>query len=71
MTGLWEPSDLPLDAMDDPDAFQPVRSEYGVLVVTGDIWKGDITRSLRAIAKLENGTAAVFVMGNSDYWNEE
>lgn len=71
MTRLWVLSDLHLEAMGDPEAFRPTRPEYDVLVVAGDVWEGDITRGLRTVAMLAAGKPAVFVMGNSDYWNKE
>ena len=71
MTRLWVLSDLHLEAVRYPDAFRPVRPTFDVLVVAGDIWEGDIAQGLRVMADLAAGKPAVFVMGNSEYWNEE
>jgi Icc-related predicted phosphoesterase len=69
MTRLWVLSDLHLEAVRYPEAFQPVRPAFDVLVVAGDIWEGDSERALRIVARLAGGKPAVFVMGNHEHWD--
>jgi len=64
-------SDLHFEAVPHPEGFRPVRPEYDVLVVAGDVWEGDTRRALEFVAALANGKPAVFVMGNHEPWNGE
>ncbi len=70
-TKLWVLSDLHLDAVPHPEGFRPVRPEFDVLVVAGDVWEGDSRRALEIVAALAAGKPAVFVMGNHEPWNGE
>ena len=71
MTRLWVLSDLHLEAVPHPEAFQPVRPEFDVLAVAGDVWEGDSDQALRIVADLAGGKPSVFVMGNHEPWNSE
>jgi Icc-related predicted phosphoesterase len=71
VTRLWVLSDLHLEAARHPEAFHPVRPDFDVLVVAGDIWEGDIGRALHMVARLAASKPAVFVMGNGEHWNAE
>jgi predicted phosphodiesterase len=61
MTRLWVLSDLHLETVRYPEAFQPMRPDFDVLVAAGDIWEGDSKRALRVVARLAAGKPAVFV----------
>ncbi len=71
MTRLWVLSDLHLEAVRYPEAFQPMRPVFDVLVAAGDIWEADSARALQVVARLADGKPAVFVMGNHEHWNGE
>lgn len=66
---LWILSDLHLDTVPYPEAFEPTRPDFDVLVAAGDVWEGDAGRALKTVARLAAGRPAVFVMGNHEYWN--
>ncbi|MCV9964245.1 metallophosphoesterase [Pararhizobium sp. BT-229] len=69
MTKLWVLSDLHLETIPYPDAFQPKRPTFDVLVAAGDIWQGDCLRAFRFLRKLADDKPIVFVMGNHEHWN--
>jgi predicted ATPase/Icc-related predicted phosphoesterase len=69
VTRLWVMSDLHFEAVPHPEGFRPVRPEFDVLVVAGDVWEGETRRALEIVAALANGKPAVFVMGNHEPWN--
>ncbi len=71
VTRLWIMSDLHFEAVPHPEGFRPVRPEFDVLVVAGDVWEGDPRRALEIVAALADGKPAVFVMGNHQPWNAE
>ncbi len=71
VTRLWVLSDLLFEAVPHPEGFRPVRPEFDVLVVAGDVWDGDMRRALEIVAVLADGKPAVFVMGNHEPWNGE
>ncbi|MGI4745353.1 MAG: metallophosphoesterase [Janthinobacterium lividum] len=69
MTRLWVMSDLHLEAVPYPQSFRPLRPDFDVLVVAGDVFQGDASHALRIVAALADGRPSVFVMGNHEYWN--
>ncbi|MCZ7861513.1 metallophosphoesterase [Agrobacterium salinitolerans] len=69
LTKLWVMSDLHLEAVPYPEAFQPQIPVFDVLVAAGDIWQGDCLRAFRFLRKLAGDKAVVFVMGNHEHWN--
>lgn len=62
-------SDLHLEAVPYPEAFQPQIPIFDVLVVAGDIWQGDVLRAFRFLRQLAGHKPVVFVMGNHEHWN--
>jgi Icc-related predicted phosphoesterase len=66
---LWVMSDLHLETVPYPDAFQPKRPNFDVLVCAGDIWEGDSLRAFRYLRRLADDKPIVFVMGNHEHWN--
>ena len=71
MSRLWVLSDLHLEAVRYPEAFRPVRSEFDVLVVAGDVHEGDTDRALRTVSAFAGGKPVVFVLGNHEFWDRE
>jgi Icc-related predicted phosphoesterase len=71
VTRLWVLSDLHFEAVPHPEGFRPLRPEFDVLVVAGDVWEGDSRRALERVAALAGGKPAVFVLGNHEPWNGE
>ena len=71
MPRLWVMSDLHLEAVRHPEAFQPLRPAFDVLIVAGDVWEGGVDRVLRTVATWAGGKPAVFVLGNHEFWNRE
>jgi predicted phosphodiesterase len=69
MTRLWILSDLHLETRPYPQTYRPLRPDFDVLVVAGDMFQGDPDQALRAVAELASGKPSVFVMGNHEYWN--
>lgn len=69
LTKLWVMSDLHLEAVPYPEAFQPEIPIFDVLVAAGDIWQGDVLRAFRFLRQLAGDKAVVFVMGNHEHWN--
>lgn len=71
MVRLWIMSDLHLEAVRYPEAFQPERPGFDVLIVAGDVWEGSSARALSLVARLAGGKPAVFVLGNHEPWHRE
>jgi Icc-related predicted phosphoesterase len=69
LTKLWVMSDLHLEAIPYPEAFQPQTPAFDVLVAAGDIWQGDCLRAFRFLRRLAGDKPVVFVMGNHEHWN--
>ena len=69
MPKLWIISDLHLETVPYPDAYQPVRPDFDVLVAAGDIWEGDCMGAFQFLSTLAGGKPVVFVMGNHEHWN--
>ncbi len=69
MPKLWIMSDLHLETVPYPDAYQPARPDFDVLVAAGDILEGDCVGAFRFIGALAAGRPAVFVLGNHEHWN--
>jgi len=68
MTPLWILSDLHLEAAPFPDAYDPPRPAFDVLVAAGDIWRGEPEKAVATIKRLAAGRPAVFVAGNHEPW---
>jgi len=68
MPRLWILSDLHLEAAPFPDAYDPPRPEFDVLVAAGDIWRGEPEKAVATIKRLAAGRPAVFVAGNHEPW---
>ncbi|EKF42410.1 metallophosphoesterase [Nitratireductor indicus C115] len=66
---LWVLSDLHLETIPYPNAFQPQRPDFDVMVVAGDVWQGDCRRAFQFLAQLSGGKPVVFVLGNHEHWN--
>jgi predicted MPP superfamily phosphohydrolase len=47
----------------------PALPDFDVLVVAGDVWNGEIERSIAMVAALAAGKPAVFVGGNHEWWH--
>ena len=62
-------SDLHLETIPFPEAFQPKRPDFDVLVVAGDVWEGDCARGFRFLRKLAGEKPVIMVMGNHEHWN--
>lgn len=62
-------SDLHLETLPYPDAFNPARPAFDVLVAAGDIWEGDCNRAFKMLTDLAQGKPVIFVMGNHEHWN--
>ncbi|MCS4088480.1 metallophosphoesterase [Rhizobium sp. BK176] len=62
-------SDLHLETVPYPDAFQPRRPDFDILVCAGDIWEGDSLPAFRFLRRLAGDKPIVFVMGNHEHWN--
>lgn len=71
MPRLWIMSDLHLEAVRHPEAYQPRCTGFDVLVVAGDVWEGSSARALATVARLAGGKPAVFVLGNHEPWHRE
>jgi len=71
MTRLWFLSDLHLEAVPYPEAFDPPRPGFDVLIAAGDIHEGDSDLAMRIAARLADGKPAVFVPGNHEFWGRE
>ena len=69
MPKLWIISDLHLEAVAHPEAFDPARPDFDVLVVAGDVWQGQCLSACRTVARLAAGKPAVLVLGNHEHWN--
>lgn len=69
LTKLWIMSDLHLEAVPYPHAFQPKPPIFDVLVAAGDIWQGDCLRAFRFLRHLAGDKPVIFVMGNHEHWN--
>lgn len=69
MPKLWIMSDLHLERVPYPDAFDPPRPAFDVLVVAGDVMEGDCVRALAIVSRLARGQPAVFVLGNHEHWD--
>nr|WP_250807426.1 metallophosphoesterase [Neorhizobium tomejilense] len=69
LTKLWVLSDLHLEAVPYPEAFQPKPPIFDVLVAAGDIWQGDCLRAFRFLRQMAGAKPIVFVMGNHEHWN--
>lgn len=69
MPKLWTMSDLHLEAIPYPEAFQPKTPDFDILVVPGDVWQGDCVRAFRFLRRLAGEKPVVFVMGNHEHWN--
>lgn len=65
---LWVLSDLHLETVPYPEAFEPMRPDFDALIAAGDVWEGDARRAMETVARLAAGRPAVFVMGNHEYW---
>lgn len=68
MPRLWILSDLHLEAAPFPDAYDPPRPGFDVLVAAGDIWRGGPEKAVATVARLAAGRPAVFVAGNHEPW---
>jgi Icc-related predicted phosphoesterase len=62
-------SDLHLETVPYPDAFQPRRPVFDILACAGDVWEGDSLRAFRFLRHLAGDKPIVFVMGNHEHWN--
>ena len=71
MTRLWILSDLHLEAVPHPDAFDPSRPDFDVLVCAGDVWEGRTDLAFAHLRRLAGDKPVVFVMGNHEHWNGE
>lgn len=71
MPRLWIMSDLHLESVPYPDAFQPSRPDFDIMVVAGDIWEGDCLSGFRKLREFAGDKPVVFVMGNHEHWNGE
>jgi Icc-related predicted phosphoesterase len=71
MPKLWIFSDLHLESVPYPDAFEPSRPDFDILVAAGDIWEGDTLRGFRKLREFAGEKPIVFVMGNHEHWNGE
>lgn len=71
MPRLWIFSDLHLETIPYPEAFDPPRPEFDILVAAGDIWEGKPDAAFRFLNRLAGDKPIVFVMGNHEYWNGE
>ena len=68
MTRLWILSDLHLETAAFPDAYDPRRPEFDVLVAAGDIWRAEPEKAIAVVARLASGRPSVFVAGNHEAW---
>ena len=68
---LWILSDLHLEAVPHPDAFDPPRPDFDVLVCAGDVWEGRTDLAFPFLRQLAGDRPVVFVMGNHEHWNGE
>ena len=68
---LWILSDLHFETIPYPEAFDPARPDFDVLVAAGDIWEADTLRAFRLLRALAGSKPIVFVMGNHEHWNGE
>ena len=68
---LWILSDLHLEAVPHPDAFDPPRPDFDVLVCAGDVWEGRTDLACAFLRQLAGDRPVVFVMGNHEHWNGE
>jgi 3',5'-cyclic AMP phosphodiesterase CpdA len=66
---LWIMSDLHLETVPHPEAFEPSRPEFDILVVAGDIWESDFQRGFTLLKSMAAGKPVIFVMGNHEPWN--
>ena len=66
---LWIMSDLHMENVPYPEAFQPDRPDFDALVAAGDIWEGDCLSAFRFLRNLAEDKPIIFVMGNHEYWN--
>lgn len=71
MVRLWLLSDLHLNTVPYPEAFQPARPAFDVLVAAADVWEGSSARAMAIVAKLAGGKPAVFVLGNHESWHRD
>ncbi|MGN6097542.1 MAG: metallophosphoesterase [Bosea sp. (in: a-proteobacteria)] len=71
MPRLWILSDLHFETIPYPEAFDPARPDFDVLVAAGDIWEADTLRAFRFLRALAGSKPIVFVMGNHEHWNGE
>ncbi len=62
-------SDLHMESIPYPEAFQPDRPDFDVLVAAGDIWEADYLGAFHLLRKFAGDKPVVFVMGNHEYWN--
>ncbi|WP_245198879.1 metallophosphoesterase [Jiella mangrovi] len=60
-------SDLHMESVPFPDAFDPALPDFDVLVAAGDIWQADVRRGLKLLTTLSGGKPVVFVMGNHEH----
>ncbi|GJD91615.1 3',5'-cyclic adenosine monophosphate phosphodiesterase CpdA [Methylobacterium hispanicum] len=52
-----------------PTAWRPrLRADVDLLVVAGDVYEGDIVRSIAWTAEVADGRPSVFVPGNHEFW---
>ena len=70
MPKLWVLSDLHLEAVPHPEAYQPRCRGFDVLVAAGDVQHGS-ARAVATVARLAAGKPAVFVLGNHEPWHRE
>lgn len=68
MARLWVLSDLHLETAPFPDAYDPPRPAFDVLVAAGDIWEGEPEKAVATIARLAEGRPSVLVGGNHEAW---
>lgn len=71
MTKLWLLSDLHLESVPHPDAFDPPRPDFDVLVCPGDVWQGRTDLAFETLRRLAGDKPVVAVMGNHEHWNGE
>ena len=71
MSKLWILSDLHLENAPYPDAFDPVRPDFDVLVCPGDVWQGRTDLGFATLRRLAGDKPVVAVMGNHEHWNGE
>ena len=70
-TRLWIMSDLHLESVPHPDAFDPHCPDFDVLVCAGDTWQGRTDLAFEALRRLAGDRPVVTVMGNHEHWNGE